>query len=251
MTNASTNDTGPGWQQSMKSRPTVGVPIHETALVRALEGRLSDVYRPGPGRSTYVLLEPELGQGRPDLMLVTISSSTVASFLSRNLRVPSLAAARALDKTLDAAQLGISEGYARSLRKSLTDSGWNDNDVKRYTSAVHDVTAVEAKMSDWTRALRQAIRFKSFVDQAVILMPSERVSKIKMENLEHYQIGLMSSDSTGIRWELKPTEMRTDYANRIWALELLLRGIDRGTAYRFSPTRKISKALRIDSVRLA
>lgn len=229
--------------QSTGTRPRVGVPVHEAVLVRNVEPRIPSLVPPGYGRSTYVLREPDLGSGRPDLIVLTISAQTLCRFKQRGLRLPSLTAARSLDMELPSSHLGVTDRYAQSLRKSLS-SEWREKDAASFGQAVHEAVAIEAKMSDWRRATLQAARFQGMVDRAVILMPEEKARNIPPLTLRRYGLGLLISQGKHVTWNAEGRLTRTSTYNRLWLLELLLRGLENGSAYNASALRNRRTASR-------
>lgn len=226
------------------SRPAVGVPIHEAVLVDYLKRAITELFPPGSGRSTYVLLEPELGSGRPDLIVLTVSTQSVAKFRKSGLRLSSLTAARSLDSSLSPKDLGVTERYAASLRKKIP-SQLRVNELRSFSSSIHEAIAIEAKMSDWRRATLQAARFQGLVDRAILVMPEKKAQNIPPLTLERYGLGVLIESGQNIAWKTKGKRHDTSQSNRLWLLELLIRGLENGTAYNASACRNS----RIDSLK--
>lgn len=224
------------------TRPPVGVPIYEAILVDNLKQAITKLFPPGSGRSTYILSEPDIGRGRPDLVVLIISAHSVKKFMESGLRLSSYTAARSLDSSLSPRDLGVTESYAASLRKKFP-SHLSRNDLKRLSRSVHESVAIEAKMSDWRRATLQAARFQGLVDRAVLVMPDKKSENIPPSTLKRYDLGLLAADGRQFAWKSNGRTNITGEVNRLWLLELLVRGLTNGTAYNASACRK----RRIDS----
>lgn len=222
--------------QALPARSRVGVPVQERLLTEAFISRARTVVSPGAGRSIFVIEEPELGAGRPDFILVTAAQSSVHWFAQKGLSITSPAAARVLDPHVSDPELGISRGYAASLRRDLVAQGWGSEDPSRIASLVTDSLAVEAKVRDWRRAVQQVARFRRHVHRAAILMPRDLPPEAN-RSLDFYGTGLLRSDSAGVRWERQAISSEPSIGARLWTLDLLRRGLADGTAYRLSAAR--------------
>ena len=128
------------------STSDVGVPVAERALTEALDVSASQILPPGPGRSLIHMREVELGTGRPDAVLVVVSSAGLESRLQKGLRLPSLAHARVLESIRTGAPSGYSRRHSSQLTKSLQDIGWltQRNQVREVTNLVARSLVVEA-----------------------------------------------------------------------------------------------------------
>ena len=153
---------------STTSRPPVGVPIHEVALQEAIGRQFSRLFAPGAGRSVFFITEPELGFGRPDAVLLTLSVSSLNAFLRRGLRLPSLNAA----KSLAGGGTNLTDKHARSLARQLERSGWSERALKDAGGVITDSLAVEAKLAEWRRATRQAAGYRVGAGRSVVLLPA-------------------------------------------------------------------------------
>lgn len=225
--------------QGVAGRSRVGVPIEEQALVDAFLMQCAAFFRPGPGRSVFVLEEPDLGgSGRPDLVFVAIAPSALRKYMDSGLRLTSQASARALDPNLDEDQVGVSSSYVSSLRRSLVSQGWSDVSPERLAAAVADTLAVEAKMRDWKRALNQVSKFRRLFHRSAILMPERPLPEHSYRSLDFYGCGLLFRDGEEFNWERSPIAAATPSVwSRLWLLELIVRGHENGTAYRLSAER--------------
>lgn len=211
-----------------RSRPPVGVPIHEIALYEALDRCAARVFSPGAGRSTYFVSEPELGYGRPDAILLTISPASLSGFRRRELRLPSLNAA----KSLTGEGSSLTERHARTLSRDLERAGWSERDLRWAAHMVADALAVEAKLSDWRRAIRQAAAYRVGTGRSAVLLPGHVGDRVDVRNLETHGVGLLLEDDRSVQWKLAAPRTEVSVSRRAWLVELLLRGLDSGAAHR-------------------
>jgi len=237
-------------QPSTATRQRVGEPVQEVALTTLAQGRAADILPPGPGRSLFVLLEPELGRGRPDIILLAISSTALDAFTKGRLRLPSLTAARALDLTVADSDLGVTDKYARQLRRELLQAGWDLSSATR-KPLVGDSIAIEAKVKDWNQALRQAAKYRDSCHRTALIMPPAASDRVSRAALEFHGLGLLESNDAEIAWRVPAPRRPLRPAIQFWLIELLTRGLENGTAYRFSSSAKPSKASRNVSTREA
>lgn len=227
------------------SRRSVGIPIHERLLTDRFLELSSAVIRPGRGRTLYVIEEPELGgSGRPDLVFVTMQSNALAKYRRSGLHIPSAAAARALDPSFSGSRIGISPSYGATVRRGAAARGWGDVDSERIAALLVDTLAVEAKMRDWRRALQQVSRFRRHFHRSAVLMPQREMPAASGRSLDFYGCGLLLQSQRHIEWARPAKPGNPAIASRLWLLELLVRGLDNGTAYRLSDFRKRSNASR-------
>lgn len=189
-------------------RRRIGVPVQEGLLTAGFLQRVYGAKRPGLGRSTYVLLEPQLGAGRPDVVLLTISPSALEWFRRSDLRLPSPLAARAADPRSDITSLGVSKSHALAVRRNLERQGWLDADFARISNIISESVAIEAKMRDWKSAIRQVAKFRGLFSQSAILMPRRPLPDAAFTALAYYDCGLLflkttSSSGSGDRSSAK------------------------------------------------
>ncbi len=235
-----------GTMKDPGSTPTlrrVGVPIHERLLTDAFQSELHSITRSGPGRSIFVIEEAALGAGRPDLILLTISTTGLDRFRALDLRLASPVAAKSLDPTLNRDDLGVSRSYAAELRRDLDRQGWLNVDSTRLSRLVYDSLAIEAKVKDWRSAVRQVAKFRRQFHRSAVLMPERLMPPESMRALEFYGCGLLfQRGAAEFGWERLPTMSAPPEWARLWLLELLVRGLEHGTAYRVSADRNAESA---------
>lgn len=212
----------------------VGIPIHETLLVEAAVKFLPRLFPPGAGRSLYVLREPEVGAGRPDVVALHVSPGGLTSHLERRPPIPHSTAAKSLHDTSDDGSFGVEKPYGRRLRRSMIESGWSAREIAAAAALVHDSLAIEVKLRDWRRAVRQAAKFSPLVARSALLLPGT-AAEPTAASLDFYSLGLLQADPRArVRWvKNAPPQTLPPYA-RLWLLELLARGLRDGSAQRLS-----------------
>ena len=96
----------------------------------------------------------------------------------------------------------MEEGFV-SLRKGYYSSH------KKYADILTDSIAIEAKLKDWRRALKQAYRYKWFSNKSFVFLPIENI-KVPKKNItlfEKYNVGLAGvSKNKGIEVIFSPKE---------------------------------------------
>lgn len=64
--------------------------------------------------------------------------------------------------------------------------------------------AIELKVHDWKRGIRQALTYKLGADAAYLAMPMEHVHRVNLDELRKFDIGLLSVSPEGIREHVRP-----------------------------------------------
>lgn len=226
----------------------VGEPTHERRLLRSLSRSAGRLFHPGVGRSAWIVLEPEVGAGRPDAIVIIASPAALAWYRASGLRLATPSAAKVLMDGPDDA-FGLSRPYVRELRKSLRDAGWDKQAYLRAASVVFDSTAIEAKMSDWRGALRQVGKFRVTAHRSAILMPSDAAQRIALPTLKLFGTGVLAEAENRVTWQSTPGNFTLNLAGRAWLVEILVRGIETGSAYKLSEFRNFTSADFNDSTR--
>jgi hypothetical protein len=196
---------------------TVGQAIHELVLTDALSRSSERILPPGPGRSVIVIPEVAIGRGRPDILVVVVSMTSLNSYLGSGLRVETLTQAREL-----VAGLGNSTaGGGKSLKKA--GRAWTDAEVRRYSKSVFDSLAVEAKVKDWKQAIRQASRFRHLAHRAAIMLPDNVVLNRVEPYLRTYDLGFIGFSRSRPAWRVLASKSELRHGNALWLLELAAR----------------------------
>lgn len=222
----------------------VGMPIQERVLTDALLTNTDAVLRPGAGRSVFAIEEAELGAGRPDVILLVVSVGALEAFRRTGLRLPSQLAARALDPAVAEDEIGVTKSHLRSVRRDLRARGWSSASPEQLAGILHDSLAIEAKVKDWRQAIRQVSKFRRIFHRSAVLMPRHPLPEASELAMAVYGCGLLFEDNARIRWERESVGTEPQLWARLWLLELLLRGLEDGSAHRPAASRNTGKAPR-------
>jgi len=227
---------------SVQSSRRVGEPIHEVRLTASLEASMGRLMRPGSGRSLFVIAEADAPIGRPDVAAVVVAQAVVSSYIGAGIRLPNVTAAKLVLAPRDqVGTVAVTEHVVR-VQKYLERAGWTYERARRLASAVHGTLAVEAKVRDWRAGLRQVTRFRRDFSRSALLLPS-RPENAQFEGaLSVYGCGLLVEDGGYIRWEREAQIFDPPNWANLWMLELVARGLERGTAYRATSRSKIDSA---------
>lgn len=195
----------------------VGQAIHELALTDALRLSSERLLPPGPGRSAVVIPEASIGRGRPDVLIVVVSMTSLKAYLSSGLRVETLTHARAL-----VASASSSAALGGNALKNVGGT-WAGADVRRYSKSVFDSLAVEAKMKDWKQAIRQASRFRHLAHRAAIMLPDSVLLNRVEPYLGTYDLGFIGFSRSRPVWCVSAGKSELRPGNALWLLELAAR----------------------------
>jgi hypothetical protein len=101
-------------------------------------------------------------------------------------------------------RLGRSSYYVNKLIDELTQEGIVKTNargislVEDYRDVLKDVVAIEVKVSDWRRAIHQAIRNKTVAHRSYVALPSTIAYRVRREELiQTFGIGVLSVDADG------------------------------------------------------
>ena len=170
-------------------------------MVDAVLGQLARM----AGTTSIVLREPRLPTGFPDLVVVTPSRAMVLwrskslPLAQRQLKLlHHIAICEAVHEETLASALGWSEHAMSSeidrlcglglLRKRNTIVSPGPSSQRLIPDRI---MAVEAKMHDWTGAIRQAAANTWFASESYILVPSSIVSPRLKEEARHWGVGVI------------------------------------------------------------
>lgn len=199
-------------------RPGPEAPL-EAAVARSICGFVSPSSHP-----RWMAGSLPLGAGMPDLLIVTWEPSVVA------LANPTIADAGVL-AYLRAVGCARLDTIVRRLRRPLANlecvlEGLVEADVvaresDRFTlkpvwrRILPEIVAVEAKVSDWRRAFRQAARNQVFSHRSFVALP-ERVAQraLAAEPADRLGIGVLSVSDAG---EVSVARQASSLRPRVWA----------------------------------
>ena len=214
-----------------RPRPAVGVPTHERRLTEAAANAAGDLL-PGSG-SLVVLHEVQIGIGRPDLVVLRVDVERLAWRRVAGLRLSGYNEAVVLGALRPGrlAELGLSRAYARRLERSVVDRGWLDLGVG--DRLISDSMVLEAKVSDWRRALLQLSQVRWAAQQAALVVPHRLADRIPAIALTPQGMGVLAVDDLGgINWS-RPAPPRTlPFELDAWLGELALRELAEATGSR-------------------
>lgn len=206
-------------------------PRQELLLTRSLAISAPQLFKAGRGHAIALIFEADLESGRPDALALTYSPVRLRSFFRSRPRLKSRNAA-----------LELSRSYLEG-SSDWSQGGWSSKAVEIAAEMVRDSVAVEAKMSDWGRALKQATSFGVVAERTAILMPVNRAETLARREDFPPGIGLIGQQAELAQW-IRPSERRAPgLAARLWMTELLARSVERGVAYSPSEARNALKAL--------
>jgi hypothetical protein len=209
-------------QTPRKPRPAVGVPIHETRLTNAAANAAGDLL-PGSA-SLLVLHEVPIGIGRPDLVVLRVDVTRLAWRRVAGLRLSGYHEAVVLGALRSGrlGELGLSRPYARRLERSLVDRGWLD--LASDDPVVSDSLVLEAKISDWRRALLQLSQVRWAAQQAALVVPDRLADRIPDIALTRQGMGVLGvDDSDEIGWSRPASPRALPFELDAWLGELALR----------------------------
>lgn len=222
----------------------VGHPTHERLITMAVLRQALEIYPVTRGHALLALHEPDLQQGRPDIVLVCVRLAQLEVYLEARLRLPTTTAARVLAQADEGDATGVELKYARRISRDLASAGWDRAHTQKALSVITWTVGIEAKMSDWRRAMRQIAAWRGTVDRAALAMPAATVGRVDPKQLEFYRSGLLVSGPSGVV-EARPSEsVPVSAANRLWMLESLVRGIEADRCYRLSSSLNFSRLSR-------
>jgi hypothetical protein len=165
-----------------------------------------------------------VGAGQPDLLLAKCQAS-----ISKLGAIPSMpqallgylrAVGSARPETISM-RLGCSDRCVGKLIDDLIQKGVVESNERGGISLVHDcrdvlkdVIAIEVKVSDWRRAIHQAIRNTIVAHRSYVALPSVIASRIRNEELmQSFGIGILSIDANG---DVKTVRRARKATPKVW-----------------------------------
>ena len=205
----------------------VGVPVAESELTSALQEQTGSILAPGRGRSLVLLWEVDLGIGRPDALLLSLSLSGLRARSRAGLRLPSAAHARMLAAIEARRSTGFSSGHERQLTAELRANGWTTHAkrVRGVSNLVWNSLVIEAKMSDWRGGIFQLARVRWAAHSAALLMPNETQHRASRKALRHNRLGLFVYRDSTIVGQIEPPAAPLSRMADLWLTELAIRSV--------------------------
>lgn len=206
----------------------VGVPRDELELHRALVR--PGLLHPGRGRSVVFIPEADLRFGRADLLALFLNQAALKAHRRSGVRFKSETHARAaawslLGETQDVtALLGVSDAHAKAVIRSV--QAMDRGALARAAALVTYSVVIEAKVTDWRRAVLQTRRYAHLVDDLAIAMPDAALKKVPRDLVRRTGIGLIGIESQHARWVRRPRGTIPALGARLWLAEIAARTLD-------------------------
>jgi len=235
--------------RSGRSREDVGAPRAEAELTCAVVDQIGDLYRPGLGRSLFVVPEAALGQGRPDLVVLCASPSAMRAIARSSLRLPSFVAARAMDPNVPVDRHSVTPKHVALLRRSLESQGWSASWLDRWSRSLYWSTTIEVKVRDWSRGVAQASRYGRFAHTTDLVIRERGLTATAESVIRKRGVGLVVETENGLVRRAPSAARHPGRSEKAWLVELLLRSIEVGDAYTPSADLKELSALLSASTR--
>ena len=207
---------------------TVGLPTVERALTDLLGQHAATMIDVRDSDRLLYLPEVPFPGGRPDGLLIVVSSAGLAERRRAGLRLASLTHAQILESHLTVTPSGYSPSWVARVSKQLRADGWltRDHRARPVGRLIQASLAVEAKMSDWRRGVRQLCRTRWMVNMAALLLPSEVQHRASRTLLRHNRIGLIVAHGDSLRWQVTAPNMALRPAGDLWLSELAARALE-------------------------
>lgn len=182
----------------------------EAQLLSAFEHTLSSML----GQDKHELvLEFDCGNGIADAVIIEYNSNKNHLVPLANISGQWLYALSQLPKNEEfsctdlRSFLGVSESTTRKVIQEFAASGYcvegNDKGlwkkIRQPRKLAKNIVAIEAKLSNWQRALKQAIRYKEFANESWVLMDEASLAPAisNLNRFSHFNIGLASINTAG------------------------------------------------------
>ena len=205
--------------------------MHEQRLTEATVAAAADLL-PGCG-SLIVVREAKVGIGKPDLILMRVDLPRLALRRAAGLRLSNYQEAVALRAFRDgrADDLALSASYVRRLKRTLVDRGWFD--LGDMDKAITHSLVVEAKLTDWRRAVGQLAQVRWAASLAALAVPHRLAPRIPSSVLERRGMGIIAVDDLGsTAWSRLSEPDDLPFELDGWLGELAIREIESPTSPR-------------------
>lgn len=213
-------------------RSPIGIAKAEARLTRVALSKPYELVRPGRGYGLIVLDEVELGVGRPDVVILSLSGAALRAWIDRGLRLQNWTEARVLAGTIDPRErVSAAVGYehVRAIQRRLRFRGW---DGRALRPAVREAYLLEAKVTDWRTGLVQLTHRQLLFSHAALLLPESVAPRVPRPLLRWHGLGLAVVDDDGeVRWSRRPVARRLSLAAQLWLTELAVEHFDSGHGY--------------------
>jgi hypothetical protein len=192
-------------------------PGPEAGLVESLIGWSSEWARRQSDRA-WVAASVPIGAGKPDLVLATFRSelTPLGKATAHHARLLAyLRGVRRASPSTISARLTMQLATVAATLQSLTDAGALIPAGESYELSLPwrqilpQITAVEAKVSDWKRAVCQASRNRVFAHQCFVALPLAVADRAAHDSLvREYQVGVLAIADDGSVRVVRPSPSR-------------------------------------------
>jgi hypothetical protein len=203
----------------------VGKPTFELALTNAARLFPDAILAQNGDLVPFVLTEVPVGIGRPDLLLVLADWTSLSARRAAGLRLDSLSQAEALGVLRqESARVSVSPGRMRAHVRALEQRGWADCPTH---AVIEDSVLIEAKVADWSAAVRQLSRTRWAVHRAALLLDHASIHRVDHAVLDVYELGLVAVAESGVpAWIREAPPTRLESHLDAWLGELVIRSIE-------------------------
>ena len=200
------------------------------------QGLPSSLHRSIPA----ILREPKLPTGYPDLVVVFVPT-TLSVILTRPINLTS-SHFKVLHHIYQSRGISIDTlkddlAFNRSINKRIVSDLeqcrliYNQNGVLRAKSLkdiflARRIVAIEAKISNWHRALSQALANTWFASESYILLPESKNNKLLLLNAKRLGLGVITTNGKNSKIELRSNQNKIPLSYGSWLInEIILKKI--------------------------
>ncbi len=174
-----------------KTARSLGIPTHEAALHDAVV-ELAEALLPRREIEGSLVVAPELAlpYGRPDVIVAVVDTRQWARWrmkgvdpctaplpLATALSLARLGGSSSIARLVDPASMQTERSRIRRALATLEKHGWVERESEMFKlrlspgAAVRSITGIEAKLSNWRKAVRQVQSWENYVDSAWLAFP--------------------------------------------------------------------------------
>lgn len=194
----------------------------ETELESAVAQRMSALF-PSQGRLSWAAGSLPVGAGMPDLLFITsepavlalaqadLSDAQILAYLRGVCRARVETIVRRLNRTPESVMTALASLLqADAIRESAQIFSLKPS----WRSILPEVIAIEAKVTNWRQALRQAARNRIFSHRSFVALPEHIAERVSSESaFGQLGVGILAVSSHGKVFELRPAVLTKP---RVW-----------------------------------
>lgn len=215
--------------RSIEGASLVGVPVEEVRLTVAALNNANTLMPPGTGNVLLRMTEVEVGIGRPDVVLLSVSLRSLKRRAEMGLRLHTFAEAQVLACHIQGARPAYSPGHVRSLTRKLDESGWLQlaDSTSGLKTVIKGSMLLEAKVRDWRCGMTQLSRTRWMTSKSALLFPFEYQHLVSRKMLRHNKLGLLLANADGsLQWKIQPPQSVPSLLADLWLAELAVRHLE-------------------------